>query len=92
MGQDGNEERDNLEEYDQFAQEEVRVARKRFTALQQQYNEALEISLDNRPRATKRAWGEDEPKPRDVEMEEEEVACLTPEQTMQFYRARLREE
>ena len=92
MGQDGNEERDNLEEYDQVAQEEVLVARKRFTTLQQQYNDALEQSFDNKPRAAKRAWGEDEPKPCDVQMEEEEVACLTPEQTVQFFRARLKEE
>ena len=42
MGQDGTEERESLDEFEQSAQEEVRVARKRFVALQAQYNEAQE--------------------------------------------------
>ena len=92
MGQDGREARESLQEFEEEARKEVSEARERVSSLQAQHKEALDRAFESRPRAAKRAWGDDEPKASDVNMEEEQVATLDPVQTVQFYRERIREE
>ena len=92
MGHDGREVREDIGEFEEAAQQEVIDARDKVSCLQAQYKEALDRAFEGRPRAAKRALGDDQPKASDIDMEEEQVATLGPEQTVQFYRDRLREE
>ena len=92
MDQEGREERGDMEEYEEAAQAEVRGARERLEALQQQYQEALENALQKKPKAPKRTAGGEETKQEDEGMDEEQIETLGPEQTVDLYRQKLKEE
>ena len=92
MEQEGREERGDLEEYEEVAQAEVRGARDKLEELQQQYQEALDSALQRKPRATKRTSGGEEAKQEDEGMDEEKIETLGPEQTVDLYRQKIKEE
>ena len=90
MDERAREDEDDVEVYDEERRQEILLARGRLAEAQRQLEQALDWSL--RGKQVKRKSGEDEPKAqRDEDMPEEEVATLTPEQTADFFRQRIRE-
>ena len=88
----GAEDRDALLEFEDEAQQEIAQARERLASVQKVYNEALENSFQRRPRAAKRAFGEEDPKLVDEAMASEEVEVLDPERVADMFRGKLKEE
>ena len=90
MDERARQDEDDIDVYDQEHRQEISFARGRLAEAQRQLEQALDWSL--RGKQVKRKNGEDEPKTqRDEEMPEEEVATLTPEQTADFFRQRIKE-
>ena len=93
MGRGGAEQDSDLDEFQEEARGEVALAREQRERIQRQYQEALDHAFQNRPRAIKRGANGDELNQQDVDVDGgEEVAALDPEQMVDFYRERLRQE
>ena len=85
----GVEERGEIALFEEGDQSEIRQERRKLEALQREYNEAVEGALQRRPKQSKRALGEDEPRPEDETMEEE-IESLDPATVAELYRGRLK--
>ena len=88
MGRSNWEAESDLEAFEAEGREEVHQARRRLSGLHQDYEQAMELAFQQRPRAAKRGW-DDEEKKQDEGMGSDEVPTLDPEQTAEFYRKKV---
>lgn len=94
LGRTGEEEEEDLHAFDEERRTEIALARQRLSEVQKQYQEALDLALDETStQPAKRRLGEDEPKSvADIAMhEEKDTSALTPVQVVDFFRQRIRE-
>ena len=90
MDSGGQEDAEGIDLFDEEKRQEIVCARARLAEEQRKLEQAIDGAL--RGKQVKRRSGEDQPKDaKDEEMHEEEVATLTPEQTADLFRQRIKE-
>ena len=62
----GGEGREEITLFEEGGQGEIREERRKLEALQKEFNEAVDGAIQRRPKQSKRAFGEEEPKPEDA--------------------------
>ena len=94
LGRTGEEEEEDLHAFDEERRTEIALARQRLSEVQKQYQEALDLALDETStQPAKRRLGEDEPKSvADIAMHgEKDTSARTPVQVVDFSRQQIRE-